>query len=190
MAEKEGAPAKGESRAVQLHDNGLKAGSLIEQSLNNLTPEQQRALMNKAGEEALRLEVKRAEQHIEYEGGKKALEDHIDAHNMLNKDGKLTRHALKSEINTGAGKMTVESKTGAVCFVATTVYGYPQHPDVESLRQFRDRILTKSARGQRFIEWYWRNGPSLSDWLRHHAWARPIVRLCLVIVTRLIRPFL
>jgi IgA Peptidase M64 len=34
------------------------------------------------------------------------------------------------------------------CFVATTVYGEPEHPDVTALREWRDRHLAPGARGR------------------------------------------
>jgi hypothetical protein len=188
MSDKEkNLPTVTQSGSVQLHGSGLKAGSIIESSLKNLTPEQQQAIGAKAAEEALRLEVKAREQQIEYVGGKKALEDHVDAFNMLDKQGKLTRQTLKSEINTGAGKMTVESKSGAGCFVATVAYGDPYHPDVVFLRSFRDNRLSGWPWGDGFISWYWTNGPKLADWARNRAWARHAARTflgALVIVLR------
>ena len=45
-------------KSVQLHNNGLNAGSLIDTALKNLNQEQVSSLMEKAAEEALRLEVK------------------------------------------------------------------------------------------------------------------------------------
>lgn len=156
-------PAKAHtSHAVKLHGNGLRAGSLVEMSLGMLNERQVQSLMAKAGEEALRLEVKNREQNMDYVVGKKATEDHIDTFHMLDKSGPLVRQSVTSDIKTGAGNMRIESKSGATCFVASVAYDDPNHPDVMFLRGFRDTVLRKSAKGQAFIAWYWKNGPKLA----------------------------
>lgn len=163
MSDEKNLPVRTQNKnAVQLHDSGLRAGSLIEQSLSSLNKQQAQNLMAKAGEEALRLEVKGREQNMDYVVGKKAAEDHIDTFNMLEKGGKLTGQKVTSDIKTGAGNMRIESKTGATCFVASVAYDDPNHPDVMFLRGYRDNVLSKSKNGQSFIAWYWRNGPKLA----------------------------
>lgn len=163
MSEKKNLLAKNRNNnAVQLHNNGLNSGSIIEQSLGNLNEQQARNLMTKAAEEGLRLEVKNREQNMDYILGKKAAEDHIDTFSMLEKQGKLTRQSVRSDIKTGAGNMHIESKSGATCFVASVAYGDPNHPDVIFLRSFRDNTLSHSKIGQKFIKWYWTNGPRIS----------------------------
>lgn len=163
MSNEENLPVPSENqRAVKLHDNGLRAGTLIEQSLVNLNPEQKQQLMAKAAEEALRLEVKSREQNIDYVTGKKVAEDHIETWELLGKNGKLTRQSVVSEIKTGAGKMRIESKSGATCFVASAAYDDPNHPDVMFLRWYRDTVLKEHMVGRWFIRWYWKVGPKLA----------------------------
>lgn len=175
------------NNAVQLHDNGLRAGSLIEHSLTRLNEQQAQSLMLKAGEEALRLEVKNREQNIDYGLGKKAAEDHIDAFNMLEKGGKLTAQKVTSDIKTGAGNMRIESKSGATCFVASVAYDDPNHPDVMFLRCFRDNVLNNSKNGQVFITWYWRNGPKLANVVGKSAVLRKVARFSISGVVRLLK---
>lgn len=150
------------SNFIQLHDQGLNAGSLIDQSLSRLNKEQVQNLVAKAGEEALRLEVKHREQNMDYVVGKKAVEDHIDTFNMLEKGGKTTRQTVVSDIKTGAGNMRIESKSGATCFVASVAYDDPNHPDVMHLRHYRDTVLINSNFGKNFIACYWRIGPKIA----------------------------
>lgn len=171
-------PVKSQNKnAVQLHDNGLRAGSLIERSLANLDRQQVQNLMAKAGEEALRLEVKSREQNMDYVAGKKTIEDHIDTFNMLDKSGKTTAHKVISDVKTGAGTTRIESKSGATCFVASVAYDDPNHPDVMFLRWYRDHILNKTQRGQSFIAWYWRNGPNLARLVGKSTLLRKMSRL-------------
>jgi hypothetical protein len=150
------------NRSVTLHDNGLQAGSLIEQSIKRLTPEQISTIGVKAAEKAIELEAKRRSQEMDQYHGERAISDHLDAFNMRDKGGRLTSHKVKSEINTGAGKMHLESKSGPTCFVATATYNDLNHPNVTYLRCFRDVILSKSKLGRSFISWYWRVGPKLA----------------------------
>ncbi len=165
--EKRNLPAKNDAanREIKLHDNGLKAGSLIEQSLASLNKEQAQNLMAKAGEEALIIEVKARKQNLDYAIGKKAIEDHIDTFAMLDKSNGTTRQKVISNIKTGAGDMRIESKSGVQCFVATVAYGDPSHPDVVLLRRFRDEVLVRHTAGRAFIAWYWRTGPRLADFI-------------------------
>jgi len=140
----------------------IKPNSLIEESLANLTPQQRQNLLAKAAEEALRIEVKLREQDIDYQSGRRLLEDHIETFDRLDKSGNTTRHTVNTETRMGAGKVTVQSKTGGVCFVATATYESPNHPDVILLRRFRDETLANYDWGVRFIEWYWKTGPSMA----------------------------
>ena len=150
------------SSSKKLHNSGLEAGSLITQSVASLDAEQVAELRKRAAEEALRLEVKQREQNIDYVAGKKAAEDHIETFDNLDKRGKLNRQVVRSEINTGAGRMNIESKSGATCFVASTAFGDPNHPDVVYLRRFRDEWLSKRHLGRIFISFYWKLGPKLA----------------------------
>ena len=162
MSDDHSLPAKTTSnRSVELHGSGMRAGSLLDFSLKNLSKEQQENLVAKAGEEALRLQVKNAEMEMDYLHGKKQMQDHVDVFNMLERDGKTTRQSVASEIKTGAGTMRIESKSG-ICFVATATYGNADHPDVCFLRNFRDKILIKTKAGKIFIDWYYQNGPKIA----------------------------
>ena len=49
------------------------------------------------------------------------------------------------------------------CFVATAAWGDRDHPIVELLREFRDRILTKTSVGAAFVWFYYRVGPTLAS---------------------------
>lgn len=74
------------------------------------------------------------------------------------------------------------------CFVATVCFGSPDQPVVTTLRDFRDRHLTRTSLGRAFIRWYYVNGPALASWIASKPAARLIVRSLLRIVARIIRP--
>ncbi len=48
------------------------------------------------------------------------------------------------------------------CFVATAAWGDRDHPMVELLREFRDRVLAKTETGAAFVRMYYRVGPTLA----------------------------
>ena len=164
---------------IVLHDNGLKAGSLIDQAIKTLNEEQVQALGLKAGEEIIALQAKEKKINLEYVAGRKVAEDHIDVFNGLEKNGKLTGQKVISEINTGAGKMRIESKSGATCFVATASYQDPMHSDVVYLRYFRDVYLKNTIYGEKFINWYWSNGPKLARFVSKYSILRIISKFIL-----------
>jgi hypothetical protein len=176
MSEDKKIPLKNSNNQVQLHDSGLRAGSLVEQAVKSLNPEQTSNLMMKAGEEALRLEVKNREQNMDYGIGRKVVEDHVDTFAMLDKSGKLTRQSVTTDVKTGAGNMRIESKSGATCFVASVAYDNPNHPDVMFLRSFRDNALSNNYIGRNFIAWYWRIGPKLAKFVNRSRILKKIVR--------------
>ena len=54
-----------------------------------------------------------------------------------------------------------QTSAGA-CFVATAAYGNRRHPDVVTLRTFRDAILVRHPAGRLFVRVYWRAGPVMA----------------------------
>lgn len=56
----------------------------------------------------------------------------------------------------------IQAASDATCFVATAAYGDPMHPDVVSLRAFRDNHLKRYLAGRAFIKIYWVVGPALA----------------------------
>lgn len=189
MSDKNLPSQPGSESNVQLHDNGLKAGSLIGQAVSRLSKEQADHLMAKAGEEALRLEGKQHELNIEYVHGKKSLEDHIDAFSMLEKNGRLTRQKVSTEIKSGNTRMHIESKSGGTCFVATAAYQSAEHSDVVYLRNFRDQTLVNYEKGRGFISWYWKIGPKLARHVNNYPVLRKPARYSIGIIVYILKIF-
>lgn len=163
-------------RSVELHDNGLRAGNIIETAISRLDEDQVKALGVKAADAALELQKRQSQQNIDYVAGKKGVEDHIDAWDALNKGGRTTRQSIKTDVNIGAGRMQIESKSGATCFVATAAYGDWRHPDVEYLRWYRDAVLVTSRTGRAFTRAYWVVGPHLARLVAPHSRVRAAAR--------------
>ncbi|HRK01704.1 MAG TPA: hypothetical protein PLH57_03505 [Oligoflexia bacterium] len=66
------------------------------------------------------------------------------------------------------------------CFIATAAFGDEWHPRVNTLREFRDRILLKTALGTSFVNWYYSWSPKKAEWLKSRPWARAAVRTALL----------
>jgi len=174
-------------RSVRLHDNGLRAGNLIDGAISRLDKHEIKALGAKAAEAALELQKRQAQQNIDYATGKKVAEDHIDTWNALNKQGKTTRQSVTTDIETGAGRMRIESKSGATCFVATAAYGDWRHPDVEYLRWYRDNVLAGSRAGRTFTRAYWVVGPHLARLIAPYPYIRSAARNTLSRLVKVLR---
>jgi hypothetical protein len=68
---------------------------------------------------------------------------------------------------------------GGGCFIATAAFGSPLAGQIEILRQFRDKYLLTYAPGQKFVAWYYRNGPVAASWIKDKPLAKATVRVAL-----------
>jgi hypothetical protein len=66
------------------------------------------------------------------------------------------------------------------CFIATAAYGFYSAPQVQVLRDFRDRYLLTNAPGRAFVAWYYHYGPIGAHFINVHPWLKPPVRLVLL----------
>ncbi len=66
------------------------------------------------------------------------------------------------------------------CFIATAAYGYYDAPQVQALRDFRDRYLETNSAGRAFVRWYYEYGPIGAAALNEHPWLKPVVRTALL----------
>lgn len=73
--------------------------------------------------------------------------------------------------------MRTSDKDG--CFIATTVYGSYEAPEVLTLRVFRDEILLPSLFGRIFVACYYQASPPLANLLDHFPTLRAPVKAAL-----------
>ena len=62
------------------------------------------------------------------------------------------------------------------CFITTATYGSPFRPKVEDFRNFRNRFLKTNWLGQKVIQFYYENSPSIAAWIRNNPRSKPLVR--------------
>lgn len=76
------------------------------------------------------------------------------------------------------GKKSSQSNSGSNsgCFVASTVYGSYDCPEVWTLRRFRDYKLSQHWYGRAFISVYYSISPTLVHWFGHTAWFKKMWR--------------
>ena len=66
------------------------------------------------------------------------------------------------------------------CFIATAAFGFYSAPQVQALRDFRDRYLLTNAPGRAFVAWYYHYGPRGAHFMNLHPWLKAPVRLALL----------
>jgi hypothetical protein len=164
---------KGNSLTIPTSNTGL-----IDQALSRLGEEQLKQISAKALDEALNLEAMGKRVGFEYQLGQRQLNDHIDTVNNLKNSGDKSHHEVSTTLKVGDNRVYVKSEIGRskTCFVATTVYGDENHPDVERLRRYRDERLHKSVPGRIFIVAYYRFGECLARFVNKHPRLKNAVR--------------
>lgn len=62
------------------------------------------------------------------------------------------------------------------CFIATAVYDTHLAPEIDILRDFRDRFLLKSRLGDRFVSFYYQLSPPIAHFISRHPLLKKILR--------------
>jgi len=93
---------------------------------------------------------------------------------LLNTDPVTTAAPPAAATATGGG-----GGGGGGCFIATAAYGSYLHPQVQTLRHFRDTYLLTNAPGRAFVELYYRLSPPVAAVIAQNAPFRLLVRLLL-----------
>ena len=82
------------------------------------------------------------------------------------------------EIDEEAREKWQHPSRGSECFIATAVYGNPEAPQVQALRDFRDNILMEHPLGRKFVDFYYSGaGKRTADFVSEHVpSAIPMIR--------------
>jgi len=62
------------------------------------------------------------------------------------------------------------------CFIATAVYSSPFSPEVQALRQWRDRSLSSTAIGRSFISTYYKYSHTIASYIEDKPFTKWIIR--------------
>lgn len=66
------------------------------------------------------------------------------------------------------------------CFIATATMGNRNHPKVVTLREFRDKILLSTIIGNSFINYYYKIGPGIANFIQNKIFLRKLSYLFIV----------
>jgi len=69
---------------------------------------------------------------------------------------------------------------GGGCFIASAAYGSPMAPQVNVLREMRDRFLLTNSLGKALVNFYYAHSPGAADFISRHAGLRAMVRVGLM----------
>jgi len=69
-------------------------------------------------------------------------------------------------------KNSINTQPNKQCFIATAVYGSSFSPEVEALRQWRDRSLSTTSIGRSLISTYYKYSPAIARYIKH----RPVIK--------------
>ena len=160
------------------------AESLLNQALQHVSPEKKQEIVDKAAEEALRLQTKRVEAGLDDEIVDQRLDEASRVARQI-ENSPNTDYQYNTEVRGqhGTTKIDVKSKQGN-CFVATACFGDYDHPTVKLLREFRDKVLLPSFAGRGFVTLYYRFGPNAAVVVNRLPMLKPFLRASLSVFAR------
>ena len=105
------------------------------------------------------------------------LEDYNPANNTLAEQLTIQPFSARDcNLPSGGGMDFSGVGGGSGCFIATAIYSSADHPDVKTLRDFRDNVLLKTGWGRALIEFYYRHSPDLACYIGEHDSLRVLTR--------------
>ncbi|MDR0911589.1 MAG: TFIIB-type zinc finger domain-containing protein [Methanobrevibacter sp.] len=100
--------------------------------------------------------------------------DHLTINNNINLKGhaksNLNDNPKKEDLNIQKDSNLKNNQKNGACYIATSVYGSYDSPEVWTLRIFRDNVLSKSLCGKLFIKCYYSISPTLVKYFGNKKW--------------------
>jgi len=90
-----------------------------------------------------------------------------------------------SSSSTSSSSPSTSSSNSGGCFIATEVYGDNSVYGVLVLRSWRDRCLSNSIIGRRFIRFYYKNSPSVVLWIKNKPNVKNVIKSILDLFIKL-----
>jgi len=91
----------------------------------------------------------------------------------------VDQQGKNAEATTSVTVTASASDDGRGCFIATAAYGSYLDPHVQTLRNFRDEVLMRSALGKQFIDFYYAWSPDASRFIARRPLLKAGTRLML-----------
>jgi hypothetical protein len=148
----------------QFLEGELPTGSFLSSVLADLKPEDMAKLRAKAAEGQLAIELEKMAMVNRFRASSVEIKEFIDNVKALEISSgnpfERSRYEATGEFATASGKTTIEVKKG--CYIATAVYVDETHPNLETLRLFRDEYLESTQAGKALCDAYYRLSPAVA----------------------------
>jgi len=160
---------------------------LLNYALNNVSPEKKDQLLERIVETSVNLKLKQAEAKSDREEITSTINDTLET---INENTKFTSKkdqpniSVDREIHSTYGKTKIQIHNKQSCFVATVCYTSPDHPNVLTLRCFRDNVLSRYFLGRVFIKFYYSFGKQFARIISNKPETKKIVKNLLDIIIK------
>ena len=155
----------------QFVEGELPKGSLLSTLLADLKPEDLAKLRAKAAEGQLAVELEKMAMVNRFRASSVEIKEFIENVKALEVGSSKnpfdrTIYKATGEFSTASGKTTIEVKKGS--YIATAIYVDESHPNLVTLRAFRDNYLETRTAGEAFCRFYYRISPVVaqSNWFK------------------------
>ena len=107
--------------------------------------------------------------------------NHTDKTRLVRSELHIHKHIISISVNKNFAEKIEETQhqyvsSSSGCYIATSVYGSHDSPQVLKLRNYRDGVLSKSWHGRAIIRFYYAVSPAMVKWFGGTAWFKRLFR--------------